>query len=98
MNALPVELQNHIWEYDDTKHCLHQKCIRELNVRNYQWSKIKEAVVELIIENNWPENIDYREYSGGWTESHRAFLYKYTLYPYRWIIKSIKTKSLSFWD
>ena len=31
MNLLPIELQDYIWEYDDTKYRLHNDCIRELD-------------------------------------------------------------------
>lgn len=98
MNLLPIELQDHIWEYDDTKYNLHKKCINELDFIIYQWSLTKNAVIDLVLANNWPENQNYKEYRKGWTQSHHNFLYKYLVQPHKWIFKSQKIRCLSFWD
>ena len=98
MNILPIELQDYIWEYDDTKYRLHNDCIRELDFIILQWSLKKQAVIDLVLANNWPENQNFNEYRKGWTPSHHKFLFKYLVEPYKWINKSFKIRCLGFWD
>jgi len=92
---LPKEIQILIGDFDNTKYHLLDKCLHDLKIRHRQWKKTKEACQQLMILNNFSEDIN--NWSYGWTFSHSAFVHKYYNNPEKWILKSLKIKNVSFW-
>ena len=110
-NDLPCDVIEYIHSFHDTPRQNYDTMIRHIQTISRIHKQIEAACLDIIFWNmddgylkpiydvsyiTNKLNIKGME-RRGWTDSHSSFMLKYYLKPHKYILKSIKTKTLSFW-